>query len=493
MILAFRPIFPFLAGLIASLGNAPASLPLITLVGAGIAVYFSFRETKFKSTFRVGFLFGAGYFVLTLSWLIYPFLVDPDETRWMAPFAPLLTALGLSLFWGLAFGMPTLLTENSRDRMLVLLIGWIALELLREHLFTGFPWGMFAYTLDRTPIMQVTSLIGANGLTALLIGLVIVPFLGKHLWHGVAASVGLLALVWTWGSYRIPPEIEFKRSDETIRIIQPNIPQSEKWDPMLQSANINLLLELSNRPSENEIDLLIWPETAITVFVNEEDMALISLKVKNIPFVAGFRRLAANRMYNSLLALDDQGELEQIYDKQHLVPFGEFIPFEGMLKWIQGSGLANDEIWDFSEGSGSKFLNLPVLGKARALICYEAIFPNEVRTGERPDSLLQITNDAWIGNSWGPRQHFAIAKARATELGLPLIRVSNNGISAVTDGYGQPIQMLDVGVRGVLDANIPITLPPTFYSKVGDWPLVIVLFLSAMFLLIRSKTITNIH
>ena len=141
MILAFRPFFPFLAGLIASLGNAPASLPLITLVGAGIAVYFSFRETSFKSTFRVGFLFGAGYFILTLSWLIYPFLVDPDETRWMAPFAPLLTALGLSLFWGLAFGMSTLLTDNSSDRMLVLLIGWIALELLREHLFTGFPWG----------------------------------------------------------------------------------------------------------------------------------------------------------------------------------------------------------------------------------------------------------------------------------------------------------------------------------------------------------------
>ena len=490
MNLPFRPIYPFLAGLLASMGNAPVSWPIFTLIAVGIAVYLFSRETRFFSSFMVGYLFGAGYFLVTLSWLIFPFLVEPSDTGWMAPFALILTVLGLSLFWGISFGIPNLWKHNSKDRFLILGIGWVAFELLREHLFTGFPWGLLAYTLDGTPVMQVTSLIGANGLTALIIFLAIIPFIWKRFGHGVGISIGIFAIIWFWGWQRLPIETEFT-SGETIRIIQPNIPQRDKWDPILQGEFFDLLIDLSNTPHENEPNLVIWPETAVTVFIDEEDMAFLSSKINNVPLISGYRRFAENRMFNSLMVLNTNGELNQVYDKQHLVPFGEFIPFEGVLKWLMGSGLANNEIWDFSEGTGSRFITLPVLGKTRALICYEAIFPHEVRTKERPDTLLQITNDAWIGNSWGPKQHFVIAKTRSTELGLPLVRVSNNGISAIVDGFGRPVQILDVGTEGVLDSQIPQSHPPTIYAKVGDWPLIICLFLLGVSLLIRSKIITN--
>ncbi len=491
MNLPLRSVYPFLAGLVASLGNAPITWSIFTLIGIGFAVYLFSKENSFYSSFKVGYFFGAGYFLVTLSWLIFPFLVEPDKTGWMAPFALVLTALGLSLFWGISFGIPNLWKNESKDKFLVLAVCWVAFELLREYLFTGFPWGLFAYTLDGTPIIQVTSLIGANGLTALIIFLAIIPFLWKHFGQGIGMTIVVLTIIWFWGWQRVPAETEYTSSGELIRIVQPNIPQRDKWDPILQSEFFNLLLDLSNSPSDNEIGLVIWPETAITVFVDEEDMAYISSKVNNTPLISGFRRFIENRMYNSLMVLNSNGTLHQVYDKQHLVPFGEFIPFEGILKWVMNSGLANDEIWDFSEGTGSRFLTLPVLGKVRALICYEAIFPHEVRTRERPDTLLQITNDAWIGNSWGPQQHFVIAKARSTELGLPLVRVSNNGVSAIVDGFGRSIEMLDTGTVGILDTQIPKSLPPTIYSKVGDWPLVIFLFLLGVCLLIRSKIITN--
>ena len=491
MTLTFRPIYPLLTGLLASLGNAPFSWPILTLFAVGLAVYLFARETSFRASFMVGYLFGVGYFIVTLSWLIFPFLVEPSETGWMAPIALLLTVLGVSLFWGISFGIPNLWQTNGRDRFLLLALVWIALELFREHLFTGFPWGLLAYTLDGTPVIQVTSLIGANGLTALLILLAIIPFIWSRLAYGVGISVGIFALIWFWGWQRLPITAEYTSSGEVVRIIQPNIPQRDKWDPILQGEFLTQLIGLSNQPNTNDPSLLIWPETAITPFVDEEDLAYISAKVDNVPLISGYRRIAANRMYNSLMVLDIDGDLRAVYDKQHLVPFGEFVPFESVLKWLLGTGLANNEIWDFSEGTGPGVLDLPVLGKTRVLICYEAIFPHEVRTGERPDALLQITNDAWIGNSWGPEQHFAIAKTRSTELGLPLVRVSNNGISAIVDGYGRPVQSLNVAARGVMDVQIPPSLPPTLYAKLGDWPLLIALFLLGVCLLIRSKIITN--
>ncbi len=487
-----RATYPCAAGLLTSMGNAPVSWPALTLIGVGIVVYLFSKAKGVVPSFMVGVLFGTGYYLATLSWLVFPFLVEPAKNGWMAPFALIVTAVGLSLLWGLVFGVPALLKDELRYKYFFLGLSWIAVELLREHLFTGFPWGMFAYTLDGTPIIQITSIIGANGLTGLIIFLTILPFVWKNFGQGALISITVLVAIWFWGWQRVPPKMHFEPSGGIVRIIQPNIPQKDKWEPLKQSENFNLLLDLSNSAGKNNASLIIWPETAVTVFVDEKDMSNISARIGHRPLVAGYRRYNDNRMYNSLMSLDAKGSLEQIYDKQHLVPFGEFIPFEGFLKWILVSGLANDEIWDFSEGTGMSFLDLPVLGTVRALICYEAIFPHEVRTDRRPDILLQITNDAWIGNSWGPKQHFVMAKTRSTELGLPLVRVSNNGISAVIDGYGRIVSKLDVGTRGVLDSQIPASQPATFYSKAGDWPLRFLLFLSGAFLFIRSKIITNI-
>ena len=484
----------FIAGAVAACGQEPFAFPVLTIIGIAVSFYFYGLANSFKSGFLVGFIFGLGYGLVHFHWIVNPFWIEPEKTGWIAPFALITMVSGFALFWAVAFSLPFLFKTSHSIRYWLLAISWMSTEILREYIFTGFPWGLLGYIWIDTPVAQLASLIGVHGLSSLTVISIIIPFALRLKWLGFGISLILLGLAWGYGSIRLTNGNNLPLGDTTVRIIQPNVPQREKWDPLKFDLYLNHIVELSNSASNETIDLVIWPETALTIFADPQDYKNLSYWLESKPLVLGLRRIAIDKMYNSIGYISSDGVMQQVYDKQYLVPFGEFIPLESVLKFLTFSPLANNEIWDFSPGVGSQFINIPEFGLFRTLICYEAIFPHLVRTQERPIALLQITNDAWIGKFAGPLQHYAMARLRTIELGLPLLRSSNPGVSAFVDSYGQEIATVPLNQFGFIDSKMPLSLNPTVYSRAGDWPLIIFLLVSLILILVhikRQKHTTN--
>ena len=261
-----------------------------------------------------------------------------------------------------------------------------------------------------------------------------------------------------------------------LRIVQANIPQKLKWDAGERETNLLHHVQLSRTPGHETRDLIIWPETASTFAVR--DGATVTQVIASA--VSGRARVLTGaprvtgagdtfRGFNSLVAVDSEANVQASYDKHHLVPFGEYLPLRAVLtrlgidKIVQGSPV------DFSPGDGVRTVHLAGVPGFSPLICYEAIFPGSVAVArDRPAWLLSITNDAWFGSGAGPAQHFAMARMRAAEEGLPLVRAANTGISAVVDSLGQVRDRLDIGQRGVIDADLPPARMPTLYARFGD-------------------------
>jgi apolipoprotein N-acyltransferase len=258
-------------------------------------------------------------------------------------------------------------------------------------------------------------------------------------------------------------------------VVQPSIPQSLKWRADQRAAHLRLLVELSVAPGTADPTVIIWPETAVPYLLAAEPR----LRQELAPLVppGGYLITGAPRVdpqdpegaiWNALHALDGRGEVVATYDKAHLVPFGEYTPFRGLL------GLAKLTVGsrDFSAGPGPVALELPGLPAFSPLICYEVIFPGAVTPAApaaAPGWLLNLTNDAWFGDSSGPYQHFASARIRAVEEGLPLVRAANNGISAVIDSYGRVVDQINLNDRGIIDAELPeAATSRTIYSYAGN-------------------------
>ncbi|NOX41249.1 MAG: apolipoprotein N-acyltransferase [Alphaproteobacteria bacterium] len=262
-----------------------------------------------------------------------------------------------------------------------------------------------------------------------------------------------------------------------LRLIQPNAEQEKKWDPRYSPVYFRRQLELSAEPAKTPRDLVIWPEAAVTLWLGQApkiQKLITEAAGPNAQAIIGIRRFEGARIYNSMAVLGQDGRAREVYDKTHLVPFGEYVPFGSFLSKFGIYGLAAEDGAGFSAGKNTgknrRLLDLGKLGQVLPLICYESIFPNMVHTdGPRPDWILQITNDAWFGKIAGPQQHLAQARVRAVEQGLPFIRVANTGISAVIDPNGRILAQLSMGVAGKLDADLPGHFAPTFYSRTGDW------------------------
>jgi apolipoprotein N-acyltransferase len=258
-----------------------------------------------------------------------------------------------------------------------------------------------------------------------------------------------------------------------LRLVQPDIPQSLKWDPALRERHFQRTLELTRAPGFSGRTHIIWPETA-TPFAMAGDAARRLAIASAVPsgglLITGAPRVEVEpgrpiRVWNSLHAIDGGGAIVATYDKFHLVPFGEYVPFRRILGFIN---LIPGAV-DFTAGPGPRTLAPPGLPRLSPLICYEAIFPAHVLdSADRPGWLLNLTNDAWFGLSSGPYQHFAAARFRAVEEGLPLVRAANNGISAIVDAYGRVVVELGLGRSGVLDGDLPRALPRTPYARFGD-------------------------
>ncbi len=472
------------AGAVAALGQAPVSQPILSLLGfLAVFVLFALCDTS-KQAFRCGMAVGTGYFLISLNWIVEPFMVDAARHAWMAPFALLSMAGGLALFWGGAFWM----ARRSGSMFWALAFTLSFAELLRAYMFTGFPWASPAYGLVDTSFAFLARFGGAHGLN-----LVFLLFAGSlaamlQCGHTLKAAAGLV--VFAAGSFFALPEQDVNASRPVLRLVQPNAPQHQKWDPVFRDIFLERALDATAATATRRPDLIIWPETAVPeVFVPNSDLLRqIADKADGVPTVLGMIRFDGPRLYNSAVLSDAKGTVSQIYDKVHLVPFGEYVPFGDVLSRLGIRGLAATEGQGFAAGQDRTLMDIKGVGRALPLICYEVVFAQDIHTAPmRPDFLMQITNDAWFGEFSGPYQHMQQARMRAIEQGLPLVRAANTGVSALIDINGRVRAELALGTSGFLDVPLPEPGTPTLYSKTKDWPIGGLLLLVNVLLLLRAS------
>ena len=477
-----------IAGAVAAQGHAPLSFALATLAGFALAAGLLVTCTAWRQAAVIGGVFGFGYFFVALFWIIEPFLVYASEDGWMAPFAIIGIGVGLGLLWSVAFALAYALGVNDQTRVLALAAAIALVGLLREFLFTGFPWALPAYIWSETPVAQSLAWLGPHFLSFLTVLAGAAYLLFRRPYVGVIIATSGIAVFWLMGEVRLKETRWVSMNETMIRVVQPNVQQDKKWDRQYFQDHFIRLLVLTAKDSESPLEAIVWPETAATFLLEsgDERLNMISAAANDKPVAIGIRRLMEGRQYNSLAIIGQKGVIKDVYDKQKLVPFGEYIPF---LSWLpfRLSGLAVQSLSRFTRGSSERFVELGQLGTFMALICYESIFPRFVRQAPRRDGMVQVTNDGWFGTFSGPQQHFAQARMRSIELGLPLIRAANSGISAVVDSRGQIIQSLPLGVAGVIDAPMPVPLPPTIYSRTGDLPLFFVMIAALGFCLAKRK------
>jgi apolipoprotein N-acyltransferase len=446
----------------------------------------------------VGWWFGFGYFLAGLFWIGEAFLVEAETFAVFLPFAVTLVPAGLALFYAAAAALAAPFWRPGFTRVLVLALALSAFEWLRGHVFTGFPWNVLGYALTYPlPLMQSAALIGIYGLTLVAVLMFAAP---PVLWTEarvgnsslrvrstcVAIALVPLGIMTAFGALRLASNPASRTSDALLRVVQPSVPQREKWRPENQAAIFLDHVALSaGTPTVGagptaRVTHIIWPEAAMPFLPLEhpelrEPLAqmlepgayLITGALRSEPAPAGSARPL--RFYNSVLVFKPDGTLAALYDKIHLVPFGEYLPFQRLLEAIGLRQLTRMR-GGFDAGSKPRpVLHVPGLPAFAPLICYEAIFPGAVIQGsERPGLLVNLTNDGWFGNTTGPRQHLQQARVRAVEEGLPLVRAANNGISAVVDSYGRIVAKLGLNVHGSLDAALPPALQPTLYARYGD-------------------------
>lgn len=457
-----------LFGALAALGQAPWGLWPATIAGLA-ALYALFTATPgWRRAALLGWAAGTGYFALALSWIVEPFLVDIARHGWMAPFALVGLSGGLALFWAGGFA----LARATGGRAPAFIAALVLAEAARTYLLTGFPWAQTGHALIGTAWLHWASLGGALLLTTLTLAA------ASALWHvltgprlpAVATLLALAALHLGGSALRPPPDTP--ADAPVVRLIQPNAPQHQKWDPAHIPTFFNRQIAFTAEGPQRP-DLIVWPETAVPVLLHraEPTFEAISEAAGGVPVVLGLQRIDGLRFYNSLVALDESGTASAVYDKHHLVPFGEYIPFGDRLQALGISAFAAQQGNGYSSGPGARVIDLPGTGRALPLICYEGVFPQDVAAApERPDMLLLITNDAWFGQVSGPYQHLAQARLRSVEQGLPMIRVANTGVSAMIDPAGRIIDPIPLGQAGWRDIPLPAPLPPTFYARTGDAP-----------------------
>ena len=446
-----------------------------------------------RAAFGAGWWMGFGYFLAGLWWVGAAFLVEADKFAWALPLGVFALPAALAFFPAAGFAIARALWSAGPARVFALAFGLGIAEWARGLLFTGFPWNDLGMALgSNLALAQIASLIGLHGLTFLTIAIFAAP---ATLWRVGEARLSLapaslaaltLALIAAFGALRLMSPASASLPGVKLRLIQPNVGQDDaSFSPETKNAILRRYFDLSERATApdrsgvRDVTHLIWPESAFPFILSRDKQALADISGflgGGTTLITGAARLendggGARRYFNSIEIVGRDGLSAERYDKQHLVPFGEYIPFESIL---EKAGVTQfvDIPGGFAPGRGGRDLKLPGLPDALPLVCYEAIFPIEIGDlfsgAERPRWLLNLTDDAWFGQTPGPYQHFAQARLRAIELGAPLVRDANSGISAVLDGMGREIAVAPLGAEGVLDAELPEALPPTWQSRLGS-------------------------
>ena len=480
-----------------------------------------------------GWWFGFGYFLTGLYWIGNAFLVDAKMFGWLLPLAVIGLPAWLALYTALALAFARLIWTRGASRVLALAIALTLAEWLRGHLFSGFPWNTFAYALiSPLWLAQGASLIGIWGLTFLAVAIYASPAVladdradTARPWLVVAMALSVVLALGIFGAARLATFPTTYEAGVRMRIMQPNLAQDAKFNLSQKNQVLSRYIALSDRSSGpqstgvRDATLLIWPESAFPFFLTREPDALAQiaafLRPTTVLITGGIRppETAATapitRAYNSIYVIGPDGSILSVYDKVHLVPFGEYLPFQSVLERLGLSQLTRVR-GGFFAGSRRRNLRVPGAPDALPLVCYEIIFPGDsvprsarpgwvydhigrylgwpfvAGSGERPGWMLNLTNDGWFGLSAGPYQHLQQARVRAIEEGLPLIRAANTGISAVIDPLGRVIRSLPLGTEGVIDSPLPRALQPTPYARLGDWMLGAMLAL-ALIVVMRAR------
>jgi len=332
-------------GALGGLGHPPVSWPLATIAAFAAGCFALVNCRKQIDAVKVGWLFGVGYFAVSLIWIVEPFMVFPERDGWMAPFAIFFAAAGFGAFWGAGFWTAWKLGIGPGSRALALAGCIAAVGMLREELLTGFPWALPSYVWSDAPVAQALAVVGPHGLTFLTALAAFSPFLARKPWVGATIAAAGISVIWAAGSWRLASGDVEHADQARVRLVQPNVPQAEKWNAAMSEEFFQRLLSLSSRPSDDPVDLVIWPETAVTDLLRNARKRFpeMAASASGAYIVTGVRRHEAGRFYNSMIALNPEGELIGVYDKHHLVPFGEYVPFGGLLSDLGFNGLAADE------------------------------------------------------------------------------------------------------------------------------------------------------
>ena len=493
-----RALIAFVVGAVSALAVAPFNVWPVLFVTFPILVWLidgaaAGRGGGVLAAAATGWCFGFGYFLAGLYWVGYAFLVDAQTFGWLLPFAVLILPAGLAIFTALGLALARLLWMRGIGRIAVLAAALTFAEWLRGNVLTGFPWNTFGYALTGPlPLAQAAAFLGLWGLTFAAIAIFAAPATladdrkeTPRPWLAPAIAAVVLVAMAGLGALRLAKTPTSFVDGVRLRIMQPNLPQDDKFNYSAKAAVMARYLALSDRASgpqlagARDITHLIWPESAFPFFLAREPDALAQIADLLQPgtvLITGGARLAETstaqhlRAFNSLYVIDHDGTILSVYDKVHLTPFGEYLPFQDFLE-RQGFQQLTKVAGGFVAGELRRRISTPRAPSFLPLICYEIVFPGEaVPDGERPGWLINLTNDGWFGISTGPYQHFQQARVRAIEEGLPLVRAANTGISAVVDPVGRVTGLLPLGTEGVLDAALPQPIDRTAYTRIRSVP-----------------------
>jgi len=473
----------FAAGALSALGFAPFGIfPLLLLGFAALVLLLDGASTIGRASW-IGWAFGFGQFLVGLHWIGYAFLVDSSEHAWQIPFVAILFPGGLALFFAAATALAGLFWREGPARVFILTASLSLTEWLRGHILTGFPWNIAGYGWGASlGVMQSAALFGVYGLTLLtiLFGASLSEiFTPRRAWGLPLAMTALFAALFLGGEVRLAQKQDKDVAGVQLRIVQPNVAQADKYKPDLIEPNWRRLLALSATPARTEPTHIVWPEAALVTRSPYARQEIAALTRGDRVLLTGATRARdvddERRYYNSLYVFAHGGHPVTVYDKFHLVPFGEYLPLGDLLSQLGLKKLVG-VAGDFSTGDGPQTIDVPGAPQASPLICYEILFPGQVVADERARWIVNITDDSWFGPWAGPRQHLLVAQTRAIEEGLPVIRAANTGISAVIDGFGRIRTRLELGRAGFLDSGLPAAIEPTPFARAGQlgfWLLVL--------------------
>lgn len=493
----------FVLGVAAVGALPPIDLTPILVIVFPLFLWLDDGSAGLGASFRLGWVFGFGFFLAGLYWIAAALFVDIGRFWWLVPFAAAGLPAGFALYIGLVLlatrFVVRMLHLPATSRIVAFAIAWSIAEWVRGHALTGLPWNLLGYAWSggfpgSLAVLECTAWIGIYGLSFLTVLAVALPALlgmpslqpvsAARRWAPAIAAGLLVAVLAIAGAVRLQtmPSV---LTGTWLRLVQPSIPQTLKWQPAAARSNFQRLLDLSAVPSSHALAAVLWPEAASPYLLGRDPAARQAI-ARIVPhggyLVTGTLRAnpppaPIEKIWNSIAVIDGAGAIVAHYDKAHLVPFGEYVP---LRRWLSFAKVTVGTM-DLSAGPGPRTLVVPGLPPFAALVCYEAIFPHAiVDEGHRPAWMLNVTNDAWYGRTSGPFQHFAIARTRAIEEGLPLVRVANNGISAVVDAAGRVLARTSLDAIGYVDVALPAAATRTLYARGGDWIFLVLLIAGAV-------------